>query len=45
MNNDKFLYEKTIELIEREWRIEGRIARPKSEGIGHTGFLTFCRRV
>ena len=45
INNDKFLYEKTIELIEREWKIEGRVARPKSEGIGHTGFLTFVRRI
>lgn len=45
MNNNNFIYEKTIELIEREWRIEGRICRPRSEGIGHTGFLTFCRRI
>ncbi|GAG08477.1 unnamed protein product, partial [marine sediment metagenome] len=43
--NDNFIYEKTIELIERNWKIQGQIARPKSEGIGHTGFLVFVRRV
>ena len=43
--NDKFLYEKTIELIERNWTIQGKITRPKSEGIGHTAFLTFVRKV
>lgn len=43
--NDNFIYEKTLELIERNWKIQGQIARPKSEGIGHTGFLTFVRRV
>jgi len=43
--NDKFIYKKTVELIERSWKIQGKIARPKSEGIGHTGFLTFVRKV
>jgi tRNA (adenine57-N1/adenine58-N1)-methyltransferase len=43
--NDKFVYEKTIELVERSWKIDGQIARPRSKGIGHTGFLTFVRRV
>ncbi len=42
---DNFIVIKTIELIERSWKIKGRIARPKSEGIGHTGFLTFCRKI
>ena len=40
-----FLYERTIELIERNWKIDGRIVRPESEGIGHTGFISFIRRV
>ena len=43
--NKSFIYEKTIELMERSWKIDGRIARPRSEGIGHTGFLSFVRKV
>jgi len=40
-----FVYLKTIELIERKWKIDGRIARPNSEAIGHTGFICFCRKI
>ncbi len=43
--NDKFLFLKTSELIEREWKIEGRRIRPKSDGIGFSGFITFARRI
>ena len=43
--NESFIILKTIELIERDWKVEGLIARPSSEGIGHTGFLTFARKV
>jgi tRNA (adenine57-N1/adenine58-N1)-methyltransferase catalytic subunit len=42
---DKFVYLKTVELIERKWKIDGRIARPESDGIGHTGFICFCRKI
>jgi len=42
---DNFVYLKTIELIERKWKIDGRITRPESEGIGHTGFICFCRKI
>jgi tRNA (adenine57-N1/adenine58-N1)-methyltransferase catalytic subunit len=34
----------TLELIERSWKIEDRIMRPEFQMLGHTGFLTFCRR-
>ena len=37
-----FINVKTIELIEREWFIEGRKVRPKSQGL-HTGFICFFR--
>lgn len=43
--NDSFVHLKTIEVIERDWKVEGRSVRPTSEAIGHTGFITFCRRV
>lgn len=36
---------KTIELIEREWHVEGRRVRPKSQMIAHTAFLTFFRKI
>jgi len=34
----------TLELIERSWKIEDRIMRPEFQMLGHTGFLTFCRK-
>lgn len=37
--------QETIELLERKWKIEERILRPEFEMLGHTGFLTFCRRL
>jgi len=41
---DGFTYLKTIEIIEREWEIEKRKIRPRSQPIGHSGFLSFVRR-
>ena len=35
----------TIELIERQWEVDGRKIRPKSRSINHSGFLTFVRKV
>ncbi len=35
----------TLELIERKWKIEDRIMRPEFQMLGHTGFLTFCRKL
>ncbi|MBI2656191.1 methyltransferase domain-containing protein [Candidatus Woesearchaeota archaeon] len=43
--NESFVYLKTIEIIEREWEVEERRVRPKSKGIGHSGFLSFARKV
>ncbi|MBI2580224.1 tRNA (adenine-N1)-methyltransferase [Candidatus Woesearchaeota archaeon] len=36
---------KTIEIIEREWEFNDRIVRPLSQQIGHSGFLTFVRKI
>jgi len=36
---------KTIESIQREWEIEARKVRPFSRMTGHTGFLSFARRI
>lgn len=35
----------TVELLERKWKIEDKIMRPEFEMLGHTGFMTFCRRL
>ncbi len=43
--NTCFIHEKTVELIEREWHVEGKKVRPKSRMIGHTGFLVFLRKI
>ena len=40
-----FIVQKTIEIIQRSWDVRERKVRPKSSGIGHSGFLTFVRRV
>ena len=40
------VYLKTVEIIEREWEIDGRKARPKTQQrITHSGFLSFVRKV
>ncbi len=39
------LHIKTIEIIQREWEFNDRIVRPKSQPIGHSGFLTFVRKL
>lgn len=34
----------TVELLERQWKMENRIARPETAAVPHTGFITFCRK-
>ncbi len=38
-------HERTMELIDRDWNVTGRAVRPANASIGHTAFLTFCRRL
>jgi len=40
-----FVFLKTSETIERGWKIHGRVARPNFDALGHTGFLTICRKI
>ena len=42
---EQFMHIKTIEIIERKWEIDGRKVRPKGQEIGHSGFLTFMRKI
>lgn len=43
--SDSFVAIKTIDLQEIEWKVTEKAVRPLSEGIGHTAFLTFFRRI
>lgn len=43
--NKNFLHIKTIEIIQREWEFNERVVRPKSQPIGHSGFMTFVRKI
>lgn len=36
---------KSVELIEREWILDNLRARPDFKGLGHTGFLSFFRKI
>jgi len=40
-----FLHVKTVEIIQRQWEFNERVVRPKSQPIGHSGFLTFVRKI
>ncbi len=42
---EQFAYLQTIEVIERQWEFLQRKIRPKSQAIGHSGFLCFVRRI
>jgi tRNA (adenine57-N1/adenine58-N1)-methyltransferase len=42
---DRYSIIKTSEIIEREWEIIERKVRPLSQQIGHSGFLTFTRKI
>lgn len=39
------LYLKTCEIAEKEWEVSERKVRPKSQSIGHSGFLSFVRKI
>ncbi len=41
----RLIFLKTVEISEREWDVEERKVRPKSQTIGHSGFMTFVRKI
>ena len=43
--DENFVHLKTSEIIERNWEIDERKVRPKSQQIGHSGFVSFVRRI
>jgi len=40
-----FIHLKTTETIERNWTLDENRARPNFDALGHTGFLSFLRKV
>ena len=44
-NNKNFIHIKTIENIQRTWIIDDKRLRPENTEVGHTGFLSFVRKV
>jgi len=43
VKENKLYHEKTIEILEREWFVDGRL-RPKNIKLGHSAFLVFMRK-
>jgi len=43
--NSSLVHIKTIEIIEREWEFNERVIRPLTQQIGHSGFITFVRKI
>ena len=45
LQHEELAFLSTIEIIERSWKVEGKILRPHTDGFGHSAFLTFFRKV
>ncbi len=43
--NNNFIHLKTVELINRDWKIQGIAVRPASQKTIHSGFISFCRKI
>jgi tRNA (adenine57-N1/adenine58-N1)-methyltransferase catalytic subunit len=43
MNN--YIHIKSVEVVERDWKIEGQIVRPRSLSNIHSGFITIMRKI
>ncbi len=44
LKNSRFKLVRVLEVLEREWKVEGDIARPEHNMLGHTAFLVFARK-
>lgn len=42
-SDSRFMLVKAVEIIEREWEVEGRKIRPKSRSVIHSGFVSIAR--
>jgi len=41
----EYIHVKSVEIVERDWKIEGQIVRPKSLSNIHSGFITVVRKI
>jgi tRNA (adenine57-N1/adenine58-N1)-methyltransferase len=45
LEDKRFLYIKTSNIMEQKWEVEGRKVRPKSWSISHSGFISLARKL
>jgi tRNA (adenine57-N1/adenine58-N1)-methyltransferase len=45
MKKNNYIHIKSVEIIERDWKIEGQIVRPRSLSNIHSGFITVVRKI
>ena len=43
--DDRLIFLKAAEIAEKEWDVDGRKVRPKSQTIGHSGFISIVRKI
>lgn len=41
----EYIHVKSVEIVERDWKIEGQIVRPRSLSNIHSGFVTVVRKI
>ena len=45
MKLPNYIQVKSVEVVERDWKIEGQIVRPRSLSNIHSGFITIVRKI
>ena len=45
LKHDGLIVLKVVEISEREWEVKERKVRPKSQAIGHSGFIVISRKI
>jgi tRNA (adenine57-N1/adenine58-N1)-methyltransferase len=42
---ENYIQIKTVEMVERDWKVEGQVVRPRSLSNIHSGFITVVRKI
>ena len=45
LEQGNYIHVKSVEIVERDWKIEGQIVRPRSLSNIHSGFVTIVRKI
>ncbi len=45
MKKENYIQVKSVEMVERDWKIEGQIVKPRSLSNIHSGFITIVRKI